>query len=50
MGTCAAFGGIPAAPPNPTEASGIQFTLDKPGGLLRACKKISITSLGMVVE
>ena len=34
MGTCAAFGGIPAAPPNPTEASGIQFTLDKPGGLL----------------
>jgi Ni,Fe-hydrogenase I small subunit len=34
MGTCAAFGGIPAASPNPTEASGIQFTLDKPGGLL----------------
>ncbi len=34
MGTCAAFGGIPAAPPNPTESSGLQFTLDKPGGLL----------------
>lgn len=34
MGTCAAFGGIPAAPPNPTEASGLQFTNDRPGGLL----------------
>jgi hydrogenase small subunit len=33
MGTCAAFGGIPAAPPNPTESSGLQFSLDKPGGL-----------------
>ncbi len=34
MGTCAAFGGIPAARPNPTESSGLQFSLDKPGGLL----------------
>jgi hydrogenase small subunit len=34
MGTCAAFGGIPAAPPNPTGASGLQFTNDRPGGLL----------------
>lgn len=34
MGTCAAFGGIPAAPPNPTESSGLQFRLEKPGGLL----------------
>src|SRR4029077_20996202 len=25
MGTCAAFGGIPAAPPNPTESSVLQF-------------------------
>jgi hydrogenase small subunit len=33
MGTCAAFGGIPAAPPNPTEASGLQFRNDRPGGL-----------------
>ena len=33
MGTCAAFGGIPAAPPNPTEASGLQFTHSQPGGL-----------------
>jgi hydrogenase small subunit len=33
MGTCAAFGGIPAAPPNPTEASGLQFTQNQPGGL-----------------
>ena len=35
MGTCAAFGGIPAAPPNPTESSGLQFSVDKPGGLLK---------------
>jgi uptake hydrogenase small subunit len=35
MGTCAAFGGLPAAPPNPTDSSGLQFSLDKPGGVLR---------------
>ena len=34
MGSCAAFGGIPAAPPNPSGSSGLQFRLDKPGGLL----------------
>ena len=34
MGTCAAFGGIPAAPPNPTESGGLQFSNDRPGGLL----------------
>jgi hypothetical protein len=34
MGTCAAFGGIPAAPPNPSGSSGLQVSLDKPGGLL----------------
>lgn len=34
MGTCAAFEGIPAAAPNPTDSSGLQFSLDKPGGLL----------------
>jgi hydrogenase small subunit len=34
MGTCAAFGGIPAAPPNATESSGLQFRNDRPGGLL----------------
>lgn len=34
MGTCSSFGGIPAAPPNPTESSGLQFNLTKPGGLL----------------
>jgi len=34
MGTCAAFGGIPASTPNPTESSGLQFTVDKAGGLL----------------
>ena len=36
MGTCAAFGGIPAAPPNPTEASGLQCTNTQPGGLFGA--------------
>jgi hydrogenase small subunit len=34
MGTCAAFGGIPAAPPNPSESCGMQFTNEQPGGLL----------------
>ena len=34
MGTCAAYGGIPAAPPNPTESCGLQFTNERPGGLL----------------
>ncbi len=36
MGTCAAFGGIPAAPPNPTESSGLQFTQRPAGGLFGA--------------
>jgi hydrogenase small subunit len=34
MGTCAAFGGIHAAPPNPTDCLGLQFTGKTPGGLL----------------
>jgi Ni,Fe-hydrogenase I small subunit len=34
MGSCATFGGIPAAAPNPTESTGLQFKADKPGGLL----------------
>jgi Ni,Fe-hydrogenase I small subunit len=34
MGSCAAFGGIPAAPPNPSESTGLQFTNSRPGGLL----------------
>jgi Ni,Fe-hydrogenase I small subunit len=34
MGTCAAYGGIPAAPPNPSESTGLQYTHEKPGGLL----------------
>jgi Ni,Fe-hydrogenase I small subunit len=33
MGSCAAFGGIPAAPPNPSESVGLQFTNARPGGL-----------------
>jgi hydrogenase small subunit len=34
MGSCASFGGIPAAPPNPSESTGLQFTRDQRGGLL----------------
>jgi len=34
MGTCAAFGGIHAAPPNPTDCVGLQFDKKSPGGLL----------------
>jgi len=36
MGTCAAFGGIPGASPNPSDCLGLQFDRDKPGGLLPA--------------
>lgn len=36
MGTCAAFGGIHAAPPNPTDCVGLQFQGALPGGLLPA--------------
>jgi hydrogenase small subunit len=34
MGSCASYGGIPAAPPNPSESVGLQFTNARPGGLL----------------
>lgn len=34
VGTCAAFGGIPAAPPNPSDCTGLQFDRDSAGGLL----------------
>ncbi len=36
MGTCAAFGGIPAAEPNPSDSIGLQFDRAKIGGLLGA--------------
>ncbi|HMU38999.1 MAG TPA: NADH:ubiquinone oxidoreductase [Pseudomonadota bacterium] len=37
VGTCAAFGGIPAAHPNPTDAVGMQFLREElEGGLLEA--------------
>jgi uptake hydrogenase small subunit len=36
MGSCAAFGGIPAAAPNPSESTGLQYTNSAPGGLLSA--------------
>jgi hydrogenase small subunit len=34
VGTCAAFGGIPAAPPNPTECTGMQSFQGSDDGLL----------------
>lgn len=34
MGTCAAFGGVHAAPPNPSDCVGLQFDRETPGGLL----------------
>jgi Ni,Fe-hydrogenase I small subunit len=34
MGSCASFGGIPAAPPNPSGSTGLQYTNNQPGGLL----------------
>lgn len=36
MGSCAAFGGMHAAPPNPSDCVGLQFTRETPGGLLAA--------------
>lgn len=33
MGTCAAFGGVHAAPPNPSDCIGLQFDHARPGGL-----------------
>lgn len=36
IGTCASFGGISAADPNPTEATGLQFYRNQKGGLLGA--------------
>lgn len=34
VGDCAAWGGIPAVPPNPTESTGMQFHKDQKGGFL----------------
>lgn len=34
MGTCAAFGGVHAATPNPGDCLGLQFDRERPGGLL----------------
>ncbi|TDP86657.1 HupU protein [Oharaeibacter diazotrophicus] len=36
VGSCAAFGGIPAAGPDPTDARGLVFTKETPGGVLGA--------------
>ena len=36
MGTCAAYGGVHAAPPNPTDCVGLQFDKQTAGGLLSA--------------
>ncbi|MGJ0514222.1 MAG: NADH:ubiquinone oxidoreductase [Methylomicrobium sp.] len=35
-GTCASYGGIHSAPPNPTDCIGMQFDKSNPGGLLPA--------------
>ena len=34
LGTCASFGGIPAAPPNPTDCTGVQWDKKEFGGFL----------------
>lgn len=34
IGDCAAWGGIPAVPPNPTESTGMQFNKGQKGGFL----------------
>lgn len=34
VGTCAAYGGVHAAPPNPADCVGLQFDRGTPGGLL----------------
>jgi hydrogenase small subunit len=34
MGACSAWGGIPAAPPNPSDSTGLQYFPNGPGGLL----------------
>ena len=36
VGSCAAYGGVPAAGSNPTDASGLQFLGSEPGGALGA--------------
>ena len=36
MGTCASYGGVHAAPPNPSDCIGLQFDHSQPGGLLPA--------------
>ena len=36
VGTCAAYGGVSATGPNPTEACGLQHENEQPGGLLGA--------------
>lgn len=36
VGSCAAFGGVTAAGPNPTDACGLQYDDDRAGGLLGA--------------
>ena len=36
IGTCAAYGGVPATPPNPTDTAGLQFLKTTKGGVLGA--------------
>ncbi len=35
VGSCASYGGIPASRVNPTDSTGLQFTMTRPGGLFK---------------
>jgi uptake hydrogenase small subunit len=49
LGSCASYGGIPAAPPNPTAAVGLQHADGTPGGLLgkdwRSAKGVPVVNV-----
>ena len=47
IGSCAAFGGIPAAAPGPTDARGLQYLGGDPGGALGA-EYVSLSGLPVV--
>ncbi len=45
VGTCAAFGNIPAVSPNPTDSTGVQFHKTEFGGFLRRCETKELEKL-----
>ena len=51
LGTCASYGGITAAPPNPTAAVGLQYADGQPGGLLgkdwRSAKGLPVVNVAV---